>query len=114
LNIRELSKQLGETERNIRFLIAEGVVPAPRGTRAMPEYGPAHADAIRRYQRLKVLGFKLAQIKVMSPDADVETIELAPGLSLRIDRAVAPDLDAESLARRIRAAIPDHTEGSTS
>ena len=50
MKIGELASLSGVTERQIRFLIAEGFVPAPRGGRANADYGDDHLTAIRRYQ----------------------------------------------------------------
>ena len=65
MHIRELTSLTGVSERQVRFLIAEGFVPAPSGGRAHAEYGEQHLLAINRYMRLKGLGFPPAAIKVL-------------------------------------------------
>jgi hypothetical protein len=52
MNMRELTRRARVTERQVRYLIAEGFIPAPRGGRANADYGDDHVAAIRRYARL--------------------------------------------------------------
>jgi DNA-binding transcriptional MerR regulator len=65
MHIRELASLTGLPERQIRYLIAEGFMPGPRGGRAHANYGDDHVEAVRRYTRLKALGFPPAAIKVL-------------------------------------------------
>ncbi|MFC7693151.1 MerR family transcriptional regulator [Paeniroseomonas aquatica] len=46
MNIIELAEVVGETPRQIRYLIAEGFIPNPDGSRARPEYRESHVEAI--------------------------------------------------------------------
>ena len=57
MNMKQLSERTGLTPRQIRYLIAEGFMPPPTGGRTYAEYGDEHTTAIRRYVRLKELGF---------------------------------------------------------
>lgn len=91
LNITELADAFGETPRQIRYLIAEGFIPAPGGSRTKPEYGDEHVAAIARYKTLR-RDYRPGQIKVL---LDVERqvakggpITLVPGVTLTI----LPDL----------------------
>ncbi len=91
MNIRELAEAVGETPRQIRYLIAEGFIPNPDGSRARPDYRQSHVEAIRRYQQLRQ-DYKPAQIRILlEADArarDGERILLAPGVTL----VITPDL----------------------
>ena len=88
MNIRDLIAATRITERQVRYLISEGFMPPPDGGRANASYGDKHLDAIRRYNRLRDLGFPPAAIKLMldakegipfpvTPDV---TLLIAPGL----------------------------------
>lgn len=102
MKLGELAGETGEAARNVRFLISQGVVPAPGGTRAEPVYGEDHLAAIRRYQRLKAAGYKLAAIKLMLDQTIPARVEIAPGLELLIDTAVAgATLDAVAVGHRV-------------
>jgi DNA-binding transcriptional MerR regulator len=91
VNITELAEAVGETPRQVRYLIAEGFIPAPAGSRARPNYGPDHETAIRRYQRLRQ-DYKPTQIKALL-EADRlardgwQTV-LAPGVVLSVSPAL--------------------------
>ncbi len=102
MKLGELVAETGEAARNVRFLISQGVVPAPEGTRAEPVYGEAHIAAIRRYQRLKAAGYKLAAIKLMQDQKIPARVEIAPGLELLIDTTIAGEnLDPVAIGHRV-------------
>ncbi len=102
MKLGELVAETGEAARNVRFLISQGVVPPPEGTRAEPDYGAAHIAAIRRYQRLKSAGYKLAAIKLMRDQKIPARVEIAPGLDLLIDTDVAGEsLDPVAIGQRV-------------
>ena len=84
MTFRELSAMTAVPERQIRYLIAEGFVPSPRGTRAKPEYGDDHVVAIRRYAELHAKGFPPAAIRLLLEDR----YPIAPGLALIVDHAL--------------------------
>ncbi|MFC7557391.1 helix-turn-helix domain-containing protein [Pseudoroseomonas wenyumeiae] len=65
MTIIELAKAVGETPRQIRYLIAEGLIPGPEGSRARPDYGAVHVDGICRYQTLRQEGMKPSQVKAL-------------------------------------------------
>jgi len=88
MNIRELAALTGTPERQVRYLIAEGFMPAPRGGRSNAEYGDDHVAAIRRYSRLHELGFPPAAIKLLLESRQGIPFPVAPGITLVID----PDL----------------------
>ena len=60
MKIAELAALTGVAERQVRYLIAEGFIPAPHGGRAHADYGDDHVKAIGRYTRLRDLGFRHA------------------------------------------------------
>jgi MerR family transcriptional regulator, copper efflux regulator len=85
MKMRELTRRARVTERQVRYLIAEGFIPAPRGGRANAEYGDDHIVAIRRYTRLRELGFPPAAIKLLLDSREGAPFVVAPGVTLVVD-----------------------------
>jgi len=101
MNIRELTARTGLAERQVRYLIAEGFVPAPSGGRSNADYGEDHVAAITRYMRLRDLGFPPAAIKLLLQTGEGAPFPVAPGVTLVVDpkllgsgTPVAPVVDA--------------------
>jgi MerR family transcriptional regulator, copper efflux regulator len=88
MRMSELTDLTGIAERQVRYLIAEGFIPPPRGGRANADYGEDHVAAIHRYSRLRELGFPPAAIKVLLQAREGAPIPVAPGVTLVVD----PDL----------------------
>ena len=65
MTLRELTSLTGIAERQIRYLVAEGFMPAPRGGRAHAEYGEDHVAAIGRYMALRRTGLLPSAIKLL-------------------------------------------------
>jgi DNA-binding transcriptional MerR regulator len=102
MRMNELTDLTGIAERQVRYLIAEGFIPPPRGGRANADYGEDHVAAIQRYVRLRDLGFPPAAIKLLLQAREGAPIPVAPGITLVVD----PDLigsgaDVGDLAERI-------------
>ena len=83
--MRELTRRARVTERQVRYLIAEGFIPAPRGGRANADYGDDHVVAICRYTRLRELGFPPAAIKLLLDSREGAPFVVAPGVTLVVD-----------------------------
>ena len=90
MNMKQLSECTGLSPRQIRYLIAEGFMPPPTGGRTYADYGEEHMAAIRRYVRLKELGFPPAAIRVLLEAREGVPFPVADGITL----VVAPDLHA--------------------
>lgn len=106
MNIRELSELTGTAERQIRYMIAEGFVPPPRGGRAHADYGDDHVDAIRNYAALRARGFSPQAIKALLAGEVTVPFPVGPGLTLHVDpRVIGVTMDADALVDRIRQAI---------
>jgi MerR family transcriptional regulator, copper efflux regulator len=108
MKIGELATRAGVAERQIRFLIAEGFIPAPRGGRANADYGDEHVEAIGRYTRLRDLGFPPAAIKLLLEARAGAPFPVAPGITL----VVEPDLlgsgtDVGPLIEKIATLLSD-------
>ena len=115
MNIRKLTALTRMPERQIRYLIAEGFMPPPRGGRSNAEYGDDHVAAIRRYTRLRELGFPPAAIKLLLEGGQGVPFPVAPGITLVID----PDLlgsgaDTGPLIDRLKTLLADQLLKDTS
>ena len=96
------------TARFVRFLVAEGVIPAPRGGRANAEYGDDHVNGIRRYLRLRDLGLTATRTKeiVAGNAAGGIPVPIAPGLTLLIEQEkIAGSPDLQDIAAKILEAF---------
>lgn len=88
MRMTELTDRTGIAERQVRYLIAEGFIPPPRGGRSNADYGEDHVDAIRRYSRLRELGFRPAAIKLLLQAKEGTPFTIAPGITLVVDPAL--------------------------
>ena len=96
------------TPRFVRFLIAEAVIPPPRGGRAHAEYGEDHFGGIRRYLRLRELGLSASRVKeiVANSAAGGVPVPLMPGLTLIIDQEkLNGSPDPSEISARIAEAL---------
>lgn len=117
MNIHELAAHTGIAERQIRYLIAEGFMPAPRGGRSNAEYGDDHAAAIIRYTRLRELGFPPAAIRLLLEGGQGAPFTVAPGITLLVEPGMlgsgedpAPTL--ERIGRLLKILLKDNTHGT--
>ena len=85
MHIRELVARTGISERQVRYLIAEGFMPPPTGGRAMADYGEAHVEAIQRYLSVRALGFPPAAIRKLLEAKEGAPFPVAPGITLVVD-----------------------------
>lgn len=88
LKFDDVVQVTGVKPRQIRFLIAEGFVPPPTGGRTYATYTYVHVDAIRRYERLRELGFPPAAIRLLLQAREGIPVPVADGITL----VIAPDL----------------------
>ena len=102
MQMRELIRRTGVTERQVRYLIAEGFMPGPAGGRATADYGEDHVATIRRYGRLRELGFPPAAIKLLLAAREGTPFPVAPGITLVVSPdAIAGGMDASPVVREI-------------
>lgn len=96
------------TPRFVRFLIAEGVIPAPRGGRANADYGDDHVSGVRRYLHLRDLGLSASRTKeiVAGSAAGGVPIPIAPGLTLIVDQEkITEPACPEKIAAKVAEAV---------
>jgi len=108
MHIRELTAHTGVAERQIRYLIAEGFIPPPRGGRANADYGEDHVAAIDRYVRLRDLGFPPAAIKLLLQSGEGAPFPVAPGITLVVDpKLLASGAPVQPIIESIRSLLAD-------
>jgi DNA-binding transcriptional MerR regulator len=111
MNIRELAARTGLAERQIRYLIAEGFIPPPRGGRANADYDEDHVAAIIRYTRLRDLGFPPAAIKLLLQTREGAPFPVAPGVTLVLDpKLLGSGTPVEPIIDSIRRLLTDLLE----
>ena len=114
MNMRELGQLTGQPERQIRYMIAEGFVPPPRGGRAHAEYGDDHVAAIRRYTCLRQTGFTPQAIRVLLAGGTAVPFPVHPGITLHVDpQLIGGALDAAALVDRVKHAVAELLKEST-
>ena len=108
MKIRDLTGITGIAERQVRYLIAEGFIPPPRGGRAHASYGEDHVAAIRRYNRLRELGFPPAAIKVLLDAREGAPFPVAPGVTLVVDPAlIGSGAEVAPIAKRLSEVLTE-------
>ena len=110
MNIHELEELTGQPARNIRFLIAEGIVPEPHGKARWASYGEEHVRALAFYAELKAQGITSLERHPRTGGQRAngeEQIVIAPlpGVEIRIVPSAIKEIDFDDLSRTIRAAI---------
>lgn len=106
MRLTELIAQTGIAERQVRYLISEGFIPHPEGGRANADYGEAHVAGIRRYTRLRELGFPPAAIKLLLGAREGTPFPVVPGITLVVSpELVASGAAVEPLAEQITALL---------
>ena len=105
----DLERLSGQPRRNIRFLIAEGVVPESRSRGRGASYGPEHVDALAQYSQLKAAGVQsLSAIRDRIASArrgGTLVVAPMPGVEVRIEASVLQEMGADALAEAIAGAV---------
>ena len=111
MTLAELADALDVPARQIRFLIAEGVMPPALKTgRAADAYEEEHLLKARRYLTLHRLGMKPAAIKVLLAFGEAIPVYQARGIELRIDPSVdLRSLDLETTLKDLRVTLESLT-----
>jgi DNA-binding transcriptional MerR regulator len=107
MTLAELADRLGVEPRQIRFLIAEGIVPAAQKTgRSADAYDETHLTRAQRYLALHRMGMKPASIKVLMAFDDAVPILQTAGVEVRVaPSADAGTIDIDAVAAQIAAAL---------
>lgn len=107
MTLAELADRLGTQPRQIRFMIAEGILPpASKTGRSADAYDETHVVTGQRYLALYRMGMKPGSIKVlMAFDAAIPILQ-DHGVEVRVDPQAAPnELDIEAILKSVRQAL---------
>ena len=107
MTLTEFADHLGITPRQIRFMIAEEILPSANKTgRSADAYGEEHSLRAQRYLAFYRLGMKPASIKVLMAFDDAVPSAQSGGVELRIDPSVEPaSIDVEAVIEEITIAL---------
>ena len=107
MTLAELADRLGVPARQIRFLIAEGILPpAAKTGRAADAYDEEHVRKGQHYLALYRMGMKPGSIKVLMAFDDAVPILQAQGIELRVDPGVSPGaIDVDAVLREVEQAL---------
>ena len=74
-SLSELAERTGITPRNVRFYIAQGLVPSPITQGRTARYTATHLDILRRIKSLKAEGMSLMEIQAQLKQPPLFTLE---------------------------------------
>ena len=111
MTLAELADRLGIPPRQIRFMIAEGILPpAARTGRSADAYDDTHVTKGQRYLALHRMGMKPGSIKVLMAFDDAVPILQGHAVELRVDPQVPPEeLDVDAILVAVGAALRAYT-----
>lgn len=122
MNIHDLITLTGVTARQVRYLVSEGIIPAPRGGRSNADYGDDHVAGIQRYRDLQQAGYRHGVIRDIMVGSESQpgmsngdarpapptVVDLVPGVMLMIDpSALQTGLDRAALRAAVVKALDD-------
>lgn len=82
MTIDELAVRAGTTVRNVRYYIAEGLLPRPEGTGRAASYSDEHLLRLRSILRMREAGMPLARIRRATAGVPATELEQAQGSAL--------------------------------
>jgi DNA-binding transcriptional MerR regulator len=111
MTLAELADRLSIPQRQIRFMIAEGILPpAGKTGRSADAYDEMHVTKGQRYLALHRMGMKPGSIKVLMAFDDAVPILQAHAVELRVSPQVPPhELDVEAILTAVGAALRAYT-----
>lgn len=111
MTLAELAEHLDVPPRQIRFMIAEGVLPpAAKTGRSADGYGETHISRAQRYLGLHRMGMKPGSIKILMAFDDAVPILQEHGVELRVDPQLPPnELDIDTIVLSVRTALKNYT-----
>jgi DNA-binding transcriptional MerR regulator len=107
MTLAELAERIDTAPRQIRFLIAEGILPPANKTgRAADAYSEEHLIKAQKYLALHRMGMKPASIKVLMAFDDAVPLVQSHGVELRVSPEIAPEnIDVDAIVQEIAAAL---------
>lgn len=110
MTIHQLAERSGVPPRRIRYYIAQGLLPKPRGRGRAAHYGRVHLDRLLQIQAMREANLGLDEIRrrlgdpvglaadgAGSPPALWRRWEIAPGVELHVRSDAGPE--AATMAR---------------
>ena len=107
MTLAELAERLDVAPRQIRFLIAEGILPAAQKTgRGADGYGEDHLTRAQRYMALHRMGMKPGSIKLLMAFDDAAPMFQQDGVEVRIAASADPaKVDIVAMLEQIERAL---------
>jgi hypothetical protein len=109
VKIDELEQLTGQPRRNIRFLIAEQVVPEPYSRGRGASYGPEHVRALALYGEMKAQGITSLDVireRIrLADEAGPLVVVPAAGVEVRIERQILQETGVDRLVEQISEAV---------
>lgn len=105
MKMRDIAEASGQTPRNIRYLITEGIVPKPEGFGKGAIYSEKHISALRRYESLKAAGVtSISSIRGAMSSSGTQVLGPENGIVVVFDGTV--DLqDEDAVVKRVETAL---------
>ncbi|WP_196223184.1 helix-turn-helix domain-containing protein [Roseibium sp. RKSG952] len=101
----DLAEATGQTARNIRYLITEGIVPKPEGFGKGAVYSVEHVDALRRYESLKAAGVtSISTIRDAMSSSRTRVLGPVDGIVVVFEDAVGLH-DEDAVVKRVETAV---------
>ncbi|MTH95161.1 MerR family transcriptional regulator [Roseibium sp. RKSG952] len=105
MNMSDLAEATGQTARNIRYLITEGIVPKPEGFGKGAVYSVEHVDALRRYESLKAAGVtSISTIRDAMSSSRTRVLGPVDGIVVVFEDAVGLH-DEDAVVKRVETAV---------
>lgn len=111
MNREELEAESGVSARNIRYLIAEGILPPPDGPGRSARYTPEHLRHLRIYVDAKTEGISSLDVirRRIESSGLRRTLQVLPGVELTLDPAVIADgTSIEDIMTALRAIVEEN------
>ena len=110
MRIAEFAEKVGENARQIRYLVAEGLIPPPDGTTSAATYGARHEEAVRRYREMRASGLRPFDVKsalLAAKRPQGLDVEILSGVRLVLDPSVIgwKNPDPAEIAEMVRQQV---------
>jgi DNA-binding transcriptional MerR regulator len=107
----ELEKETGVTSRNIRFLIAEGLLPAPEGSGRGAWYTSRHVVMLKAYATAKADGVTSMAVtatrmqRAVEPQREWKKVSVFEWMTLDVDMERVRQVGLEETVEETRKAL---------
>ncbi|NTF16898.1 MerR family transcriptional regulator [Agrobacterium rubi] len=108
MNREELEAATGVSARNIRYLITEGILPAPEGPARAARYSHEHLRILGIYTEAKAEGVSSLDVirRRIAGEGARSTVQIVPGIELTVEPGSIPaGTTVEDIMAALRAAV---------